>query len=99
MENYNNQNQGNEIVVKERKKYSKAAYCILVLLFGGIGIHAFYAGRVIQGIVFLIFGLIGIILTPIFGIGLFIMVPIWIINIIQLIMALSKQSDMYGRIS
>ncbi len=66
MGNYNNQNQGNK----------------LVLFFGEIETHEFYVGKVIQEMLFLIFDLIGIILTPLFEIGLFILVSIWIINII-----------------
>ena len=64
-------------------KINKVAYGIIAILLGGLGIHRFYAGKWISGIVYLIFSLTGI--------------PS-ILGLIEGILALVKESDDYGNI-
>lgn len=37
----------------KKKKTKKLWYCIIILLFGSIGVHKFYAGHSIQGIIYM----------------------------------------------
>ncbi|WP_313992564.1 TM2 domain-containing protein [uncultured Selenomonas sp.] len=38
-----------------KHKVNKLAYVLCALLFGGLGVHKFYAGRIVMGIVYLLF--------------------------------------------
>lgn len=38
-----------------KKLINKVIYCVFALFFGGIGIHKFYAGKNVAGILYLIF--------------------------------------------
>lgn len=65
------------------KAVNKVAYCLLALFLGGIGVHKFYAGKIVTGILFLIF--------------CWTCIPA-IIALIDLIVALCKKSDNNGMI-
>lgn len=80
------------------KRYNKIAYVLAAFFLGELGIHSFIAGKPIQGVLFIIMSLIGWSLSVIF-IGFFIIGIIHIIIFVQIIMALLKSSDEYGRIA
>lgn len=82
----------------ENHKYNKVIYCLLAWFFGAFGIHAFYAGRKQEGIYFLIAGIIGI-LTSFLFIGGIILLVEFVICVIQIIKAIQKPADEFGRIS
>ena len=62
---------------------NKAIYCVLAFFLGGLGIHKFYAGRTVKGILYLIFCWTGI--------------PA-VIALIEFIIALCKPADANGNI-
>ncbi len=64
-------------------KVNKLAYVLIALLFGGIGIHKFYSGKVGLGIVYLLF--------------CWTFIPA-IIALIEAIIAATKQQDSEGNI-
>ncbi len=63
---------------------NKVIYCVLAFFLGGIGIHKFYAGKTLAGILYLIFCWTGI--------------PA-ILALIDFIIGLCKTSDASGNIS
>lgn len=69
------------------KKVSKVAYVLLVFFLGGFGIHRFYAGRNVSGILYL--------LAFISGIGTIITGPL---ALIEFIVALFRKSDCDGKL-
>ncbi|ERK51208.1 TM2 domain-containing protein [Leptotrichia sp. oral taxon 879] len=79
-------------------KYNKAIYCLLAWFLGCFGIHAFYAGRKQEGIYFLIAGIIGM-LTAFLFIGGIILLVEFVICVIQIVKAIQKPADEFGRIS
>lgn len=62
---------------------NKVVYCLLALFLGGLGIHKFYAGKTMLGIIYLVFCCTGI--------------PA-IVALIEFILALLKPADMNGNI-
>lgn len=87
-----------EKISKNKRKYNKIVYCLLAWFLGLWGVHSFYAGKTLQGIIFILTTIIGIILSSI-GIGVFIMFIEGAICIIQIILAVMKSSDENGNIS
>ena len=87
-----------ENTTNEKPKYNKVIYCLLAWFFGYFGIHAFYAGRKQEGIYFLIVGIIGT-LTTFILVGYVIILIEFIICVIQIVNAIQKPSDEFGRIS
>lgn len=81
-----------------KKKYSKLTYCLLAWFLGAFGVHSFYAGKPVQGIIFIIVTVINIFLS-FFSIGIFTAIITGIVIIVQIIMAAKKKSDEFGRIS
>ncbi len=81
-----------------KPKYNKVIYCLLAWFFGYFGIHAFYAGRKQEGIYFLIAGIIGV-LTYILLVGILILFVEFVICIVQIVQAIQKPADEFGRIS
>ena len=65
------------------KEVNKFWYCVIILLFGSIGIHQFYAGHNIKGVLYLCFCWTGI--------------P-EILTILDLINAITEKSDSNGNI-
>ena len=63
------------------KKVSKFWYCIIILLFGSIGIHKLYAGHTILGIIYMLLCWTGI---------------SEILTVIDLISAIMKEADENG---
>lgn len=68
---------------KKMKKVNKLWYCVIILLFGSIGVHHFYAGHTVKGILYLCFFWTGI--------------P-ELLTIIDLICAIMEESDADGNI-
>jgi len=87
-----------ENTTNEKPKYNKVIYCLLAWFFGYFGIHAFYAGRKQEGIYFLITGIIGV-LTYLFLVGMLILFVEFVICVIQIVKAVQKPADEFGRIS
>ena len=87
-----------ENAANEKPKYNKVIYCLLAWFFGYFGIHAFYAGRKQEVIYFLIVGIIGT-LTTFILVGYVIILIEFIICVIQIVKAIQKPADEFGRIS
>ena len=85
-------------IQKREPKYNKVIYCLIAQFFGTFGIHAFYAGRKQEGIYFLIAGIIGT-LTTFILVGYVIVLIEFIICVIQIVKAIQKLADEFGRIS
>lgn len=66
------------------KKVNKMVYALLAIFLGGLGIHKFYAGKPIMGIVFIALDLV-------FGLGA-------LVGLVEGIVALTKQADADGMI-
>ncbi len=66
-----------------KKAVSKTVYCLLAIFLGGIGIHKFYAGKIVMGVIYMVFCWTAI---PSF------------IGIIEGLMALGKPTDAQGQI-
>lgn len=67
----------------DQKTVNKIAYGLIAIILGGIGIHRFYAGKWISGILYILF-----FWTAIPG----------ILGFIEGIVALCRNSDQYGNI-
>ena len=87
-----------EKISKNKRKYNKVVYCLFAWFLGMWGVHSFYAGKTLQGIIFILTTIIGIILSFI-GIGILIMIIEGAICIFQIILAVMKTSDENGNIS
>lgn len=70
-------------VPNKKKKVDKVIYCLLALFFGGLGVHKFYSGKVIWGVLYVVF--------------CWTYIPA-IIAIIELIIALCQKADIDGKI-
>ena len=64
-------------------KVSKGIYIALCLFLGGLGVHKFYSGKWVQGLLYLVFCITG--------------VPM-VLSVFDLLFAIFKKSDEYGRI-
>ena len=65
-------------------KISKGIYIMLCLFVGGLGLHKFYSGKWIQGLLYLAF--------------CWTYVPA-VLSVFDLLIAIFKRSDRYGQIS
>lgn len=84
--------------VTEGRCINKWIYILLALFLGGVGLHNFYAGKSVIGIVWLVLFGLGFLLSFI-GIGWFIVGLLWIAAIVQAVIALCKSSDSDGNIT
>ena len=64
-------------------KVSKGVYIALCLFLGGLGIHKFYSGKWVQGLLYLAFCITGVSM---------------ILSVFDLFGAMFKKSDEHGRI-
>jgi len=87
-----------EKISKNKRKYNKVVYCLFAWFLGIWGVHSFYAGKTLQGIIFILTTIIGFILLYI-GIGALILIVEEATLIIQIILAVMKSSDENGNIS
>ncbi len=70
-------------VDQPQKMVNKVAYALLAFFLGGIGIHRFYAGKVLSGVIYLLF--------------CWTLIP-GIIAFIEFILALIREDDGHGNI-
>lgn len=71
------------VKMKSKKSVNKLLYCLLIILFGSVGVHKFYAKKYVSGILYLGFVWTGI--------------P-EILTIIDLIWAVTRKADSEGNI-
>ena len=64
-------------------KVSKGLYLVLAIFVGGLGIHKFYAGKWIQGLLYLVF--------------VWTYVPV-VLSLIDVVIAMMTKADEYGQI-
>lgn len=98
MENNREVNSKTNVNVTTERRVNKWIYILLALCLGGLGLHNFYAGNTIFGIIWLIIFGLGFLLSFI-GIGWLLIGLLWIIAIVQAIIALCKSSDADGNIA
>ena len=65
-------------------KVSKGLYLVLAIFLGGLGIHKFYSGKWVQGLLYIAF--------------CWTYIPA-VLSIVDIIIAMFKSSDEYGRIA
>ena len=80
------------------RSVNKWIYILLALCLGGLGLHNFYAGKTAFGIIWLVMFALGVFLSFI-GIGVLLIGLLWIVAIVQAIIALCKGSDADGNIA
>ena len=98
MENKEKVNAANTANVNSERRINKWIYILLALCLGGLGLHNFYAGKTVLGIIWLVLFALGFFLSFI-GIGVILIVMLWIVAIVQAIIALCKSSDVDGCIA
>ena len=81
-----------EIINKSKgRKVNKVIYCVLALFLGGFGVHKFYAGKNIAGIMYLLLlGACFLISLLSFGILSFVMFIPGIIAFVEFILGILK---------
>lgn len=86
-----------KVVIKDnRHRVNKVIYFLLAFFFGTIGAHKFYAGRVVTGILFLLFAFIGWLFTFVLGLGLLLLCFLEVVAFIQGIIVLMKPTGEDG---
>lgn len=70
--------------VKLEKRVNKVAYLALAFFLGGLGVHKFYAGKTVKGVLYLVF--------------CWTFIPA-IIALVEFFIALFKTSDEHGAIA
>jgi len=66
-----------------RKAVSKTVYCLLAIFLGGLGIHKFYGGKIVAGVIYIVF--------------CWTLIPS-LVGFIEGLMALGKPTDSQGQI-
>lgn len=79
-------------------RVNKVIYFLLAFLFGAFGVHKFYAGHVLGGVIFLVLFVVGFFLTFVFGFGLLIIVPLELVALVQGIVGLCKKEGPDGKV-
>ena len=79
-------------------RVNKVIYFLLAFLFGAFGVHKFYAGHILSGILFLALFVVGFFLTFVFGLGLLIIVPLELVALVQGILGLCKKEGPDGKV-
>lgn len=79
----NRNNTDSSLVYKQGKVVSKTAYLLLCFFLGGLGLHKFYAGKILLGVLYLIF--------------CWTYLPVFI-AFVEFIFACFKKADMNGNI-
>ena len=98
MDQNQNVKTGTQVKVTTERRVNKWIYILLALCLGGLGLHNFYAGNTILGIIWLILFGMGFLLSFI-GIGVLLIGLLWLAAIVQAIIALCKSSDADGNIA
>lgn len=86
------------VKVTTERRVNKWIYILLALFLGGLGLHNFYAGHTMLGVIWLILFGLGVILSLI-GIGWLLIILLWIVAVVQAVIALCKNSDAEGNIA
>ena len=76
---------------------SKIAAGLLAILLGGLGIHKFYLGYTLPGVILLVTTIVGAI-TSIILIGIFILFATWAIGLVEGILYLTKADDEFEQV-
>lgn len=79
-------------------RVNKVIYFLLAFLFGAFGVHKFYAGHILSGVLFLALFVVGFFLTFVFGLGLLIIVPLELVALVQGIVGLCKKEGPDGKV-
>lgn len=79
-------------------RVNKVIYFLLAFLFGAFGVHKFYAGHILSGVLFLALFVVGFFLTFVFGLGLLIIVPLELVALVQGIIGLCKKEGPDGKV-
>lgn len=87
-----------QINVNNGRRINKWIYILLALCLGSLGLHNFYAGNTMFGIIWLVIFGVGFLLSFL-GIGILLIGLLWLVAIVQAIIALCKSSDADGNIS
>lgn len=85
--------------VSGEHRVNKVIYFLLAFLFGAFGVHKFYAGYILSGVLFLALFVVGFFLTFVFGLGLLIIVPLELVALVQGIMGLCKKEGPDGKVA
>ena len=88
----------NNVNVMPERRINKWVYILLAVFLGGLGLHNFYAGKTMLGIIWLVLFVLGFLLSFI-GVGVLLIGMLWVVGIIQAIIALFKSSDANGCIA
>ena len=80
-------------------RVNKVIYFLLAFLFGAFGVHKFYAGYILSGVLFLVLFVVGFFLTFVFGLGLLIIVPLELVALVQGIIGLCKKEGPDGKVA
>ena len=84
--------------VSGEHRVNKVIYFLLAFLFGAFGVHKFYAGHILSGVLFLALFVVGFFLTFVFGLGLLIIVPLELVALVQGIVGLCKKEGPDGKV-
>ena len=87
-----------ETLIPQKHRVNKIVYFLLAFFFGAMGIHKFYAGHILTGIVFLALFFVGFLFTFVFGLGFLIITPLELIAVIQGIICLCKTPGLDGKV-
>ena len=87
-----------ETLIPQKHRVNKIVYFLLAFFFGAMGIHKFYAGHILTGIVFLALFFVGFLFTFVFGLGFLIITPLELIAVIQGIICLCKTTGPDGKV-
>ena len=80
-----------------QRRVNKWVYVLLAVFLGGLGLHHFYAGKTMKGAIWLGLFALGFLLSFI-GVGFLLLGLLWVISIVQAVIALCKQGDENGNI-
>ena len=87
-----------KVNVTAERRINKWIYILLALCLGGLGLHNFYAGKTLIGIIWIVLFGIGFLLSFL-GIGWLLIGMLWVVAVVQAIIALCKSSDADGNIA
>ena len=80
------------------RSMNKWIYILLALCLGGLGLHNFYAGHTTLGVIWLVLFGLGLFLSFV-GIGMLLIILLWLVAVVQAVIALCKRSDADGNIA
>ena len=84
--------------VSVKRRVNKWIYILLALCLGGLGLHNFYAGNTIIGVIWLVLFGLGFLFSFI-GIGWLLIFMLWIVAIVQAVLMLCRSADADGNIA